>query len=64
MIPTVIDHLEVCKTLEEAVEIINFFEKRGEISREYASFLRNNVSLLNSLIGKRKRGEYESRGLL
>jgi hypothetical protein len=64
LIPTVIDHLEVCKSLEEAMEVIEYFEKKGEITREFASFLRNNPSLLNSLIRKRRRGEYESRGLL
>ncbi|MEM4523979.1 MAG: DUF2095 family protein [Archaeoglobaceae archaeon] len=64
IIPTVIDHLEICKNVEEAVEIINYFERKGEISKEFASFLKNNTSLLKSLIRKRKRGEYESRGLL
>ncbi|MEM0350254.1 MAG: DUF2095 family protein [Archaeoglobaceae archaeon] len=64
IIPTVIDHLEICKNVEEAVEIIDYFERKGEISKEFASFLKNNTSLLKSLIRKRKRGEYESRGLL
>ncbi|MEM2177067.1 MAG: hypothetical protein QXN34_07050 [Archaeoglobaceae archaeon] len=59
-----LDHLEICTNLDEALEIIAFFEKRGEISKEYASFLKNNPALLNSLIRRRKRGEYESRGLL
>lgn len=64
IIPTVIDHLEVCRSIEEAVEVIDYFERKGEISKEFASFLRSNVALLNSMIRKRKRGEYESRGLL
>lgn len=64
LIPTVIDHLEVCKTIEEAIEIISFFEKIGEINKEYASFLKNNPAMLRSMINKRKRGEYEVRGLL
>lgn len=64
VIPTVIDHLEVCKTIEEAIEVLSFFEKTGEISKEYALFLKNNHALLISMIGKRKRGEYEKRGLL
>ncbi|MDK2794909.1 MAG: hypothetical protein PWQ22_1196 [Archaeoglobaceae archaeon] len=64
LIPTVIDHLEVCKTIEEAIEVISFFEKTGEISKEYASFLKNNPAMLKSMINKRKRGEYEVRGLL
>ncbi|WP_202318744.1 DUF2095 family protein [Archaeoglobus neptunius] len=61
--PTVVDHLEVCKTVDEAVEVIDFFERKGEISREYANFLRSNPSLLKSLIGTRERGEYTRRGL-
>lgn len=64
LIPTVIDHLEVCKTIEEAMEVISFFERKGEIKGEYASFLKNNPSMLKSMINKRKRGEYEARGLL
>ncbi|MCS7143813.1 MAG: DUF2095 family protein [Archaeoglobaceae archaeon] len=64
LIPSVVDHLEVCNSLEEAIEIINYFERIGELSREYASFLKNNPTLLQSMIKKRKRGEYESRGLL
>ncbi|MCS7144419.1 MAG: hypothetical protein NZ879_05290 [Archaeoglobaceae archaeon] len=58
------DHLEVCGSLEEAIEIINYFERIGELSKEYASFLKDNPILLQSMIKKRKRGEYESRGLL
>ncbi len=62
-LPTVLDHLEVCKTIEEAIEVIDFFEKRGEISREYANFLKSNPSLIKSIIGTRERGEYTRRGL-
>ncbi|MCX8172518.1 MAG: DUF2095 family protein [Archaeoglobaceae archaeon] len=64
LIPTVVDHLEICKTVEEAIEIICYFEKIGELSREDAAFLKNNHTLLRSMINKRRRGEYESRGLL
>lgn len=64
VIPTVIDHLEVCKTVEEAIEVLSFFERMGEVSKEYVLFLKNNPALLVSMIGKRKRGEYERRGLL
>jgi len=64
LIPTVFDHLEVCKSLDEAIEVITYFERIGELSEEYAHFLKNNYALLRSLINKRKRGEYESRGLL
>ncbi len=62
-LPTVLDHLEVCKTIEEAIEVIDYFEKRGEISKEYANFLKSNPALLNSIIGTRERGEYARRGL-
>jgi hypothetical protein len=62
-LPTVLDHLEVCKTIEEALEVIEFFERKGEISVEYANFLKSNSSLLKSLIGTRERGEYTRRGL-
>ncbi len=62
-LPTVLDHLEVCRTIEEAIEIIDYFEKRGEISREYASFLKSSPSILKSIIGTRERGEYARRGL-
>jgi hypothetical protein len=64
VIPNVIDHLEVCQSIEEAIEIIDYFERIGELSKEYASFLKSNPALLNSMIRKRRRGEYESRGLL
>lgn len=64
VIPNMLDHLEICKTIEEAIEILNYFERIGELSKEYASFLKNNPKLLQSMINKRKRGEYESRGLL
>ncbi len=62
-LPTVLDHLEVCKTLEEALEVIDFFERTGEISREYANFLRSNPALLKNIIGTREWGEYTRRGL-
>ena len=63
MYPTVLDHLERCESEEEALEIIEYFEKRREITKEYASFLRANLKALG-VIGKRKAGEYERRGLI
>jgi len=62
-VPTVLDHLEVCETEEEAVEVINYFERIGEITSEYASFLRSNAKKLG-IIGTRKRGDYEKGGLV
>ena len=38
--PTVIDFLRRCETDEEALEIINWMEKRGEITHEMAKELR------------------------
>ncbi len=60
--PTVLDHLEKCENEEEAVEIIEYFERRGEITREYACYLKNNLKKLG-VLGTRKAGEYEKHGL-
>lgn len=38
--PSVIDFLRRCDTDEQALEIINYFEEKGEISEEYAARLR------------------------
>ncbi|RLE55539.1 MAG: DUF2095 domain-containing protein [Candidatus Methanomethylicota archaeon] len=40
-IPTVIDFIRRCDTDEEALEIINFLEKRGKISGSYANALKS-----------------------
>jgi len=63
-LPTVLDHLERCRNEEEALEIIEFFERKGEITKEYASFLKRNIKQLSYLFGTRKRGDYERRGLI
>jgi hypothetical protein len=63
-IPTVIDHFERCKSEEEAIEIVDFFERKGEITPEMASFLRNNISKFSDLFGTRSKGDYERRGLI
>lgn len=62
LMPTVIDHIERCESVEQAYEIIDYFEEKGEITREYAEFLRNS-EILKNLIGSRKHGEYTRRGL-
>lgn len=41
--PDVVDFLRRCDTEEQGLEIIDFMEKRGEISREYASRLRRQL---------------------
>ncbi len=64
VIPTVLDHLEICENEEQALEVIEFFERKGEITKEYASFLKKNIKLFSYLFGTRKRGDYARRGLL
>jgi hypothetical protein len=64
LIPTVMDHLEICKNEKEAIEVIEFFEGQGEITKEYAAFLKNNIKQLSFLFGRRVRGDYTRRGLL
>ena len=39
-LPDVIDYLRRCKDEKEAIEIIDYMEKRGEISDSYAKKLR------------------------
>ncbi len=63
-VPTVLDHLEICRNEEEALEVIDFFERKGEITKEYANFLRKNIKQLSYLFGTRKRGDYARRGLI
>lgn len=59
-IPKVTDHLQRCSNEDEAIEIINFFEERGEISPEYARILRFLVVKKgHKIFGSRKPGEYE-----
>ena len=42
--PDIIDFLRRCDKKEEAQEIIDYMEKRGEISNEYAKNLRKQVN--------------------
>lgn len=63
-IPTILDHLEICENEKEALEIIDYFEKKKEITPEYASFLRANLNQLRFLFKTRKRGDYTRRGLV
>lgn len=41
--PNVIDFIRRANTVEEAMEVIEFLEKRGEISKEYAEKLRKQL---------------------
>jgi hypothetical protein len=56
--PTVVDFLRRCDTDEQALEIINYFERRGEISGEYAAELRAQLVRhgVRSFGSKRERG--------
>ena len=64
VLPTVFDHFEICENEEQALEIVEFFERTGEISKEFASFLKRNIRQFSYLFGTRKRGDYAKRGLL
>lgn len=59
--PTVIDFIRLCDEDEEAVEIIDFFEKRGELKPEYAERLRKQLANrgLRSFGSKREPGDHE-----
>ncbi|MFN4132984.1 MAG: DUF2095 family protein [Candidatus Hadarchaeales archaeon] len=59
--PTVIDFIRRCDTEEQALEIINFMEKRNEITSEYAKRLREQLVRegVRSFGKKREPGCYE-----
>lgn len=61
-LPTIYDHLERCQNEGEALEIIEFFEKKGELSKYEADRLRRNLP--KHLFGKRERGDFERRGMI
>ena len=42
-VPSIIDFIRRCNNIEEAEEIINYLEKRGEISEEYAKKIRKQI---------------------
>jgi len=63
-LPTILDHLEICENEKQAVEIIDYFQERGEITPEYAFFLKSNIDKLKFLFKTRKRGDYTRRGLI
>ncbi|RLF91579.1 DUF2095 domain-containing protein [Thermococci archaeon] len=62
--PTIIDFLRRCETDEEALEIINWMEKQGEITPEMAKQLR--VTLVHKGVRafgpKKEWGWYERHG--
>ncbi|MEM2878795.1 MAG: DUF2095 family protein [Candidatus Hadarchaeales archaeon] len=60
--PTAVDYIRLCKNDAEAREIIDYLEKRGEISSDYAKQLRDQLAKkgLRSFGKKRKPGVQES----
>jgi len=62
VIPTIFDHFERCRNEDEAIEIIDFYERKEEISSEMANHLRKNIKKFKGLFGNRKVGDYERRG--
>ncbi|MEM2874543.1 MAG: DUF2095 family protein [Candidatus Hadarchaeales archaeon] len=54
--PTAVDFIRLCETKEQAAEIIDYLERRKEISPEYAEKLRDQLNKrgLRSF-GKRRR---------
>lgn len=42
--PSIIDFLQRCSTDDEAIEIVDFMEKKGDISRPYANSLRKKIA--------------------
>ena len=59
-IPDVIDFIRRCDNEQQAKEIINYMEKRGEINREYAQRLRKQLKEkgVRSFGSKKEDGYY------
>lgn len=62
--PDIIDFLRRCDTNEQAVEIIDFMERRNEISAEYAGKLRKQLKErgVRSFGSKKETDYYLKRG--
>jgi len=57
--PDVIDFIRRCDTVEQAEEIINFLEGRGEISSSYANKLRQQLKDKGvRSLGSKKESDY------
>ncbi|MBC7120696.1 MAG: DUF2095 family protein [Candidatus Methanosuratus sp.] len=59
-VPSIIDFLQRCDTDQEGFEVVDFMEKRGEISKHYAESLRKRIaeSGIRSFGEKRVPGHY------
>jgi hypothetical protein len=64
--PDVIDFIRRCDTREQAEEIIAYMEKRGEIDRQYAARVREQLEQkgVRSFGPKKEEGYYLSHGEL
>ena len=62
--PNVVDFIRRCDTEEQAQTIIAYMEKRGEVSKEYAKKLRQQLRKegLRSFGTKKEEGYYFKRG--
>ena len=62
--PDVIDFLRRCDNEQQAEEIINYLEKRGQVSRNYAQRLRKQLKEkgVRSFGAKKKEGYYLKQG--
>ncbi|MEM2711329.1 MAG: DUF2095 family protein [Candidatus Bathyarchaeia archaeon] len=63
--PDVIDFIRRCDTAEQAEEIIDYMERRGEIRKEYAAQLRKQLKEkgVRSFGPKKEEGYYLKHGL-
>jgi hypothetical protein len=63
-VPDVVDYVRRCDTTKEALEIIDYLEKRGEVSFEQAVRLRAQLKTmgLRSFGSKKEAGHYEMHG--
>ncbi|MCD6446090.1 DUF2095 family protein [Candidatus Bathyarchaeota archaeon] len=63
--PDVIDFIRRCDTEEQAEEIINYMEKRGEIEKKYAEKLRKQLKEkgVRSFGSKKEENYYFKHGL-
>jgi hypothetical protein len=65
-VPDVVDFIRRCDTKEQAEEIVNYLEKRGEISRDYAQKIRKQLCEkgVRSFGSKKEEGYYFKHGTL
>jgi hypothetical protein len=58
-VPTVIDYIRRCRTVEEAIQVVDYLTRRGELSSEEASELKS-ILLTRGLefFGGRKEDDY------